>query len=322
KLAGAEESIGSARGAGSCSPPHGSSSCCSTQRNPPAWCRAGPFPRKPHGCHESLGQGWGKLQERVQLSAGCNKGTQPPSSLSLPQEPPQQAALPGCVCRCSGELQLWLCPGLPLTRHPCPGSSPQPRSEAGPEHSILVWGKEQGCPCWGGSQSQRIPNPPGSLSVSLQSVFMLGAAAGGLSAMLLNDLLGRKLSIMFSALPSAVGYALMAGAQGIGTLLLGRVLTGYAGGVTSASIPVYISEISHPGVRGMLGACPQVMAVLGSLVLYALGKYLSVQRAGNPWWDLGEGEFILNVVSKLVNSFPSQPPTQVCKGGLDRITPV
>lgn len=39
-------------------------------------------------------------------------------------------------------------------------------------------------------------------------------------------------------------------------------------------VQVYISEISHPGVRGMLGACPQIMAVLGSLVLYALGKYL------------------------------------------------
>uniref|UniRef100_A0A8D2QTF4 Solute carrier family 2 member 6 n=1 Tax=Zosterops lateralis melanops TaxID=1220523 RepID=A0A8D2QTF4_ZOSLA len=97
------------------------------------------------------------------------------------------------------------------------------------------------------------------------SVFTLGAAAGGLSTMLLNDCLGRKLSIMFSALPSALGYALLAGAQGLWMLLLGRVLTGYAGGVTSASIPVYISEISHPGVRGMLGACPQIMAVLGSL---------------------------------------------------------
>ncbi|NXF09687.1 GTR6 protein, partial [Smithornis capensis] len=110
------------------------------------------------------------------------------------------------------------------------------------------------------------------------SVFTLGAAAGGLSTMLLNDCLGRKLSIMFSALPSAVGFALMAGAQRVWMLLLGRVLTGYAGGVTSAAIPVYISEISHPGVRGMLGACPQIMAVLGSLVLYALGKYLRVWR--------------------------------------------
>ncbi|POI31598.1 hypothetical protein CIB84_004651 [Bambusicola thoracicus] len=79
------------------------------------------------------------------------------------------------------------------------------------------------------------------------SVFMLGAAAGGLSAMLLNDHLGRKLSIMFSAVPSAVGYALMASAQGIEMLLLGRVLTGYAGGVTAASIPVCVLRVCVMG---------------------------------------------------------------------------
>lgn len=71
-----------------------------------------------------------------------------------------------------------------------------------------------------------------------QSVFTLGAAAGGLSAMVLNDLLGRKLSIMFSAVPSVAGYALMAGARGLWMLLLGRTLTGFAGGLTAACIPV------------------------------------------------------------------------------------
>lgn len=56
--------------------------------------------------------------------------------------------------------------------------------------------------------------------------------------MVLNDLLGRKLSIMFSAVPSAAGYALMAGARGFWMLLLGRTLTGFAGGLTAACIPV------------------------------------------------------------------------------------
>jgi len=37
------------------------------------------------------------------------------------------------------------------------------------------------------------------------SIYPLGAAAGGLGAMLLNDLIGRKLSIMMSALPSSIG---------------------------------------------------------------------------------------------------------------------
>lgn len=37
------------------------------------------------------------------------------------------------------------------------------------------------------------------------SIYMLGVACGGLGAMLLNDLIGRKLSIMVSAIPSATG---------------------------------------------------------------------------------------------------------------------
>ncbi|XP_064346801.1 solute carrier family 2, facilitated glucose transporter member 6 isoform X3 [Camelus dromedarius] len=110
------------------------------------------------------------------------------------------------------------------------------------------------------------------------SVFTLGAAAGGLSAMVLNDLLGRKLSIMFSAVPSAAGYALMAGAHGLWMLLLGRMLTGFAGGLTAACIPVYVSEIAPPGVRGALGATPQLMAVFGSLSLYALGTRRRYRR--------------------------------------------
>ena len=42
---------------------------------------------------------------------------------------------------------------------------------------------------------------------------------------------------------------------------------------------VYVSEIAPPGVRGALGATPQLMAVFGSLSLYALGK-ISAEQAG------------------------------------------
>ncbi|XP_068011709.1 solute carrier family 2, facilitated glucose transporter member 6 isoform X1 [Melanerpes formicivorus] len=140
------------------------------------------------------------------------------------------------------------------------------------------------------------------------SVFTLGAAAGGLSTMLLNDLLGRKLSIMFSAVPSALGLALLAGAQGFPMLLLGRILTGYAGGVTSASIPVYISEISHPGVRGMLGACPQLMAVLGSLILYALGLVLDWR------WLAVAGEVPVLIMIILLCFMPSSPRFLLSQG--------
>ncbi|XP_010848964.1 PREDICTED: solute carrier family 2, facilitated glucose transporter member 6 isoform X1 [Bison bison bison] len=133
------------------------------------------------------------------------------------------------------------------------------------------------------------------------SVFTLGAAAGGLSAMVLNDLLGRKLSIMFSAVPSAAGYALMAGAHGLWMLLLGRMLTGFAGGLTAACIPVYVSEIAPPSVRGALGATPQLMAVFGSLSLYALGLLL-------PWrWLAVAGEGPVLVMVLLLSCMPNSP---------------
>uniref|UniRef100_A0A8B9JKV0 Solute carrier family 2 member 6 n=1 Tax=Astyanax mexicanus TaxID=7994 RepID=A0A8B9JKV0_ASTMX len=70
------------------------------------------------------------------------------------------------------------------------------------------------------------------------SIFTLGAAAGGLSAMLMNDRIGRKLSIMISAVPSTAGYLVMGAAQGFWMLLLGRFLTGIAAGITASSIPV------------------------------------------------------------------------------------
>ncbi|XP_061605984.1 solute carrier family 2, facilitated glucose transporter member 6 isoform X1 [Phyllopteryx taeniolatus] len=108
------------------------------------------------------------------------------------------------------------------------------------------------------------------------SIYMLGMAGGGLGAMLLNDLIGRKLSIMVSAVPSAIGYLLLGGAVELWMLHLGRFLTGVAGGITAASIPVYISEISHKSLRGALGTCPQITAVFGALALYTLGLVL-------PW---------------------------------------
>ncbi|XP_045892899.1 solute carrier family 2, facilitated glucose transporter member 6 [Micropterus dolomieu] len=133
------------------------------------------------------------------------------------------------------------------------------------------------------------------------SIYTLGAAAGGLGAMLLNDMIGRKLTIMTSAVPSTIGYMLMGGAVDLWMLHVGRFLTGIAGGMTAASIPVYISEISHKAVRGALGSCPQITAVFGSLALYALGLVV-------PWrWLAVAGELPALLMVVLLAFMPSSP---------------
>ncbi|XP_056320408.1 solute carrier family 2, facilitated glucose transporter member 6 [Danio aesculapii] len=140
------------------------------------------------------------------------------------------------------------------------------------------------------------------------SIFTLGAAAGGLSAMFLNDRVGRKISIMISGLPSVLGLLVMGSAQNFWMLLWGRFLTGIAGGITAGSIPVYVSEISHPSVRGMLGSCPQITAVFGSLALYALGLIL-------PWrWLAVAGEVPVVIMMLLLCFMPTSPRFHIMKG--------
>ncbi|XP_066500509.1 solute carrier family 2, facilitated glucose transporter member 6 isoform X2 [Hoplias malabaricus] len=129
--------------------------------------------------------------------------------------------------------------------------------------------------------------------------------------MLMNDRTGRKLSIMLSAVPSCVGYLLMGSAQNIWMLLLGRFLTGIAGGITASSIPVYVSEISHPGVRGALGSCPQITAVFGSLALYAFGLVL-------PWrWLAVAGEVPVLIMLLLLCFMPKSPRYLITHGQRD-----
>ncbi|KAJ7308055.1 hypothetical protein JRQ81_008558 [Phrynocephalus forsythii] len=133
------------------------------------------------------------------------------------------------------------------------------------------------------------------------SIFTLGVAAGGLGTMYFNDRLGRKLSIMASAVPSVAGYLLMTSAQEVSMLLVGRLLTGFA-------------EICHPGVRGALGSCPQIMAVLG-----ALGDGLSlclILPTGLilPWrWLAVAGQVPVLVMVVLLSFVPNSPRFLISK---------
>ncbi|KFQ28290.1 Solute carrier family 2, facilitated glucose transporter member 8, partial [Mesitornis unicolor] len=102
-------------------------------------------------------------------------------------------------------------------------------------------------------------------------VVTLGAATGGILGGYLVDKVGRKLSLMLCSIPYVFGYVVTISAQNAWMLYFGRMLTGLASGITSLVVPVYISEVSHPKVRGMLGSCVQLMVVTGILGAYVAG---------------------------------------------------
>ncbi|XP_062937954.1 solute carrier family 2, facilitated glucose transporter member 8 isoform X3 [Cynocephalus volans] len=106
------------------------------------------------------------------------------------------------------------------------------------------------------------------------AVVTLGAAAGGVLGGWLVDRAGRKLSLLLCTLPFVAGFAVITAARDVWMLLGGRLLTGLACGVASLVAPVYISEISYPAVRGLLGSCVQLMVVIGILLAYLAGRVL------------------------------------------------
>ncbi|CAN7990247.1 unnamed protein product, partial [Ixodes hexagonus] len=107
------------------------------------------------------------------------------------------------------------------------------------------------------------------------SVLTVGALIGGLVAGFLVESLGRKLAIIFSSLGFVIGWLLVATAGTVFMLCLGRVITGFFTGVISLAVPVYVSEISRPEVRGILGTGIQLSVTIGILAVFFFGKFLN-----------------------------------------------
>lgn len=68
-----------------------------------------------------------------------------------------------------------------------------------------------------------------------------GSWLGSLVSGYLSDWLGRKKSIQIGSVIWCVGSILVCASQGIGMLIVGRIVNGFAVGICSAQVPVYVS---------------------------------------------------------------------------------
>lgn len=85
------------------------------------------------------------------------------------------------------------------------------------------------------------------------SSLLAGAAAGSLGGSGLADSLGRRKAFLLDAVPLLAGALLSATATGLAGMVAGRVLAGVGVGLSSALVPLYISE-ARRGWRGAGGA--------------------------------------------------------------------
>lgn len=107
------------------------------------------------------------------------------------------------------------------------------------------------------------------ISANIVSLYQAGAFFGALFAYAFVFYLGRKSSLLVFVTIFILGSGLMLGAnsdRGLGLIYAGRVLAGLGVGGTSMAVPIYISEISPPPVRGRLVGMYELGWQVGGLV--------------------------------------------------------
>ncbi|KAI5591499.1 hypothetical protein BDE02_04G084600 [Populus trichocarpa] len=113
------------------------------------------------------------------------------------------------------------------------------------------------------------------------STLLAGATVGSFTGGSLADKFGRTRTFQLDAIPLTIGALLCATAQSVHTMIIGRLLAGIGIGISSAIVPLYISEISPTEIRGALGSINQLFICIGILLALVAGLPL----AGNPiWW--------------------------------------
>lgn len=78
-------------------------------------------------------------------------------------------------------------------------------------------------------------------------------------------ILGRRISMLIGGATFLVGAALNGAAVNVAMLILGRILLGIGVGFANQSIPLYLSEMAPPKLRGGLNMCFQLFITIGIL---------------------------------------------------------
>ena len=126
-------------------------------------------------------------------------------------------------------------------------------------------------------------NLPDSSIELITTTVLIGAVTGAVTSGRLSDILGRKKMIIINAVIFTIGAVGCAYAPTPTVLIVMRVIIGFAIGITSYVVPMYIAEISPTRVRGALVTLNQLMITIGILVSYIADYFLSNDAKAESW---------------------------------------
>ncbi|XP_066143242.1 facilitated trehalose transporter Tret1-like isoform X2 [Euwallacea fornicatus] len=111
----------------------------------------------------------------------------------------------------------------------------------------------------------------------METINLLGYAAGLPFTILSVDYLGRKMSMIISATLGCLCWVLLLTTMNLKIIFTSRFLAGMAGDMCFVAAPMYIAEISDYRIRGFLSSLIYFMMVVGILIVYCTGTLA-------PYW--------------------------------------
>ncbi|KAI1813194.1 putative MFS monosaccharide transporter [Poronia punctata] len=129
-------------------------------------------------------------------------------------------------------------------------------------------------------------HPSKGITGAVVAVYIAGEAVGAILQIFMGDRLGRKRFMQLACIIVTVGAVIQAAAVNIGMLLAGRVLAGIAVGALSGTVPIYLSEISPPQTRGLVGGIGGVGISFGTMTANWIGFAGSYAPYGPVQWRL------------------------------------
>ncbi|XAR61254.1 hypothetical protein NMG60_11034900 [Bertholletia excelsa] len=107
------------------------------------------------------------------------------------------------------------------------------------------------------------------------SILTFGAMFGAITSGPIADFIGRKGAMRLSGGFCVAGWFAIYFANGLVSLDIGRLATGYGMGVFSYVVPIFIAEIAPKNLRGALATLNQVMICTGVSVSFIIGTVVT-----------------------------------------------
>ncbi|CAN8099695.1 unnamed protein product [Discula destructiva] len=132
-------------------------------------------------------------------------------------------------------------------------------------------------------------HPSKALTGAVVSVYIAGEAVGALTQTAVADKLGRLRFMQVMCVVVTAGTVIQTASVNVGMFLAGRALAGMAVGGLVATVPIYLSEISAPSHRGLIGGISGCGISFGTMMSNWVGMACGYATYGPVQWRLPLG---------------------------------